>query len=314
MRKFALMLLALLSFVFLTCGSGNYVSQAQVYGDEDTEYILYNYHPELYRYYSAGVLRVNSIRQVVRYDGTVDYRVNYDYVRYYYSDAEKINAVMTYLPDLYVKYINGQIMINYVWRYVESGNICHAASYRYYFNSYYSVYYPRVHKYYYMMPLPPPRHIGPVHHHNHNHYSPGYNHHPGGPKPGGMGPGGNHHNDHRPNGPGTHGGGPKPGGNNGSVRPGPGSGNGGGYNPPRSSGGSQGSRVGGTSPAHHGSPSTARPSTSSPSRGSSYGGGYRSGQPTHHSSPSSSPSRSSYGGSSHSGSHGRSQSRAGGRR
>ena len=133
--------------VLLTaCGASKYTSQRTVQEMDEVSYVLANYYPQLHTYYMEGVLRVNSLKEVVLPDGTVDYKVKYNFVRYYYRDFnERIAAVKTNYPELYDMYISGVIDIDSVYKYVEkdTGRIRLHVSYSKIYDYYYN-YYPRV--------------------------------------------------------------------------------------------------------------------------------------------------------------------------
>lgn len=127
-----------------SCGTARYVSQRTVNEMDEISYVLANYYPQLHTYYMEGVLRVNSLKEVVLPDGTVDYKVKYDFVRYYYTDFnEKIAAVKANYPELYEMYVSGVIDLGSVYRYVDrdSGRIRLHVSYSRIYDYYYH-YYP----------------------------------------------------------------------------------------------------------------------------------------------------------------------------
>lgn len=147
------LLIVILTSLFLTsCGTANYgtVYSDDVYGAQSIPYVLSNYYPGLYEYYKEGVLRVTSIKEITLADGTIDYRVKYRFVKYYYdTQAEKMEIVKAFYPELYQMYINGVIDINSVYKYVDknTGKLNYRVSYS------------RIYDYY------------------HYYYSPGYIHH-----------------------------------------------------------------------------------------------------------------------------------------
>jgi hypothetical protein len=113
---------------------------------DEVSYVLANYYPQLHSYYMEGVLRVNSLKEVVLADGTVDYKVKYSFVRYYYRDFnERIAAVKANYPELYDMYISGVIDIDSVYKYVdkETGAIRLKVNYSRIYDYYYR-YYPGV--------------------------------------------------------------------------------------------------------------------------------------------------------------------------
>lgn len=144
MKRFYLLLVMALVLSVSSCGTARYVSQRTVNEMDEISYVLANYYPQLHTYYMEGVLRVNSLKEVVLPDGTVDYKVKYDFVRYYYTDFnEKIAAVKANYPELYEMYVSGVIDLGSVYRYVDrdSGRIGLHVSYSRIYDYYYH-YYP----------------------------------------------------------------------------------------------------------------------------------------------------------------------------
>ena len=74
MKRILAIIVALL-LVVTSCGTARYVSQRNVREIDKISYVLYNQYPQLYEYYLEGVLRVNSMKEVVRPDGTLDYKI-----------------------------------------------------------------------------------------------------------------------------------------------------------------------------------------------------------------------------------------------
>ena len=110
MKRFYLLLVMALMLAVSSCGTARYANQRSVNEMDEISYVLANYYPQLHTYYMEGVLRVNSLKEVVLPDGTVDYKVKYDFVRYYYTDFnEKIAAVKANYPELYEMYVSGVI-------------------------------------------------------------------------------------------------------------------------------------------------------------------------------------------------------------
>ena len=144
MKRFYLLLVMALTLAVSSCGTARYVSQRSVNEMDEISYVLANYYPQLHTYYMEGVLRVNSLKEVVLPDGTVDYKVKYDFVRYYYTDFnEKIAAVKANYPELYEMYVSGVIDLGSVYKFVDrdSGRIRLHVSYSRIYDYYYH-YYP----------------------------------------------------------------------------------------------------------------------------------------------------------------------------
>ena len=144
MKRFYLLLVMALTLAVSSCGTARYANQRSVNEMDEISYVLANYYPQLHTYYMEGVLRVNSLKEVVLPDGTVDYKVKYDFVRYYYTDFnEKIAAVKANYPELYEMYVSGVIDLGSVYKYVDrdSGRIRLHVSYSRIYDYYYH-YYP----------------------------------------------------------------------------------------------------------------------------------------------------------------------------
>lgn len=182
-----------------SCATASY-AQRPIREMDEVSYVLANHYPQLHTYYMEGLLKVNSIKEVVLPDGTLDYRIKYDYVRFHYRDIrDKLEIVKVYYPELYDMYVNGVIDFNSVYRYVDrnTGEIKLHVSYRRLYDYYYE-YYPiyrgvgRIHYAPRRYPMAP-RRMQPAPHPSPN---PGHGPHirQGGNRPpqGGYGPGGNH--------------------------------------------------------------------------------------------------------------------------
>ena len=119
MKKIQLLLIVLISFFVTSCATAGY-AQRSVREMDEVSYILANYYPELHAYYMEGVLDVDSLREVRLEDGTVDYKVKYHFIKYYYRNhTEMIEVLNTHFPDYYQMYINGIIRIRGIYKYVE---------------------------------------------------------------------------------------------------------------------------------------------------------------------------------------------------
>lgn len=159
MKKFLLTLMMMLT-VLVSCGTTNYVSRRTVNEMDEISYVLANYYPQLHEYYMEGVMDVDYMKEVVLEDGTVDYKIKYHFMRYYYKNySDRIEALKLHFPELYQMYVSGVIEINSLYKYVEkkSGIIRHHCSYSRIYDYYYN-YYPRLggsHIYYRARPLRP---------------------------------------------------------------------------------------------------------------------------------------------------------------
>ena len=183
----------MLTIIVSSCGTASYASRRTVNEMDEISYVLANYYPQLHEYYMEGVLDVTSLKEVVLEDGTVDYKVKYRFIRYYYRNhTDKMEALKLHFPELYEMYISGVIEINSLYKYVEkdTGRIRHHCSYSRIYDYYYN-YYPRLggsHIYYRPRPLPPaPRPAPRVQPNPPRPNNPGGN--PGGGRPGGNGGG-----------------------------------------------------------------------------------------------------------------------------
>lgn len=164
MKKFYLILLMILTIIVSSCGTASYASRRTVNEMDEISYVLANYYPQLHNYYMEGVMDVDSMKEIVLEDGTVDYKIKYHFIRYYYRNySDRIDALKLHFPELYELYVSGVIDINSVYKYVDknTGAIKHHCSYSRIYDYYYR-YYPRyngVHINYYrprVRPTPPP--------------------------------------------------------------------------------------------------------------------------------------------------------------
>lgn len=141
MKKILTMLM--LTVALVSCATTRYANQRTVNQMDEVSYVLANYYPQLHEYYMEGVLRVNSLKEIVLQDGTVDYKVKYDFVRYYYRDFnEKMQVVKETYPEIYEMYISGVIDINSVYKYVDRNtgriklHVSYSRIYDYYYRHY----------------------------------------------------------------------------------------------------------------------------------------------------------------------------------
>ena len=145
MKKFYLIIMTLLLFV--SCSTTNYLSRRNVYEMDEISYVLANYYPQLHYYYMEGVLDIDSMKEVTLEDGTLDYKIKYHFIRYYYRNySERMEIMKVHFPELYQMYTNGVIEVNSLYKYVEksTGKIRHHISYRNIYDYYYR-YYPGLH-------------------------------------------------------------------------------------------------------------------------------------------------------------------------
>ena len=156
MKKIFLMLLAT---IIVGCASTQYIPRTAAEMDE-IAYILETYHPELYFYYVEGVLRIKSVSEIVLEDGTSDYIVDYDFVRYNCRTYEEKLAVLEeHYPELYRRYRNGTIVVRSIYKEVDrrTGRIEYNVSYRYNYGSYYEYPYVVIRRGIDPLFTPPPR-------------------------------------------------------------------------------------------------------------------------------------------------------------
>lgn len=159
MKKFYVFIMMLIMLV--SCGTTNYVSRRTVSEMDEISYVLANYYPQLHNYYMEGVLDVDSMKEIVLEDGTVDYKIKYHFMRYYFRNySDRIETLKVHFPELYEMYVSGVIEINSLYKYVEksTGRIRYHCNYDRIYDYYYR-YYPRyngTHIYYYRPRVQPP--------------------------------------------------------------------------------------------------------------------------------------------------------------
>lgn len=147
MRNFLITLMMALMVSVSSCGTTRYANQRSVTAMDEVSYVLANYYPQLHEYYMQGVLKVTSLKEVVLPDGEVDYKVKYNFIRYYYRDFnDRMEAVRTAYPEIYEMYISGVIDINSVYKYVERDtgriklHVSYSRIYDYYYRHYPGIY------------------------------------------------------------------------------------------------------------------------------------------------------------------------------
>ncbi len=166
MKTIKLLMLTIISFIIVSCASTANLTYQRIDNEENIAYVLSTYYPQLYQYYDEGVLKVNSIKEVVLENNIIDYKIKYKFVRrYYYNDyAEMAIILKEHFPELYDMYTKGIIEINSIYKYVDrdTGRIRYHVSYRNIYDTYYNIYHgPRYRGYYrpnYRATPPPPRH------------------------------------------------------------------------------------------------------------------------------------------------------------
>jgi len=166
MKTIKLFILSIISFIFISCASTASLTYNPIYDEDNISYILSTYYPQLYTYYDEGVLKVNSVKEVVLEDNIIDYKIKYKFVRrYYYNDyAEMASILKDHFPELYDMYTKGIVEINSIYKYVDrdTDKIRYHVSYRNIYDTYYNTYPTVRYRGYYRpnyRPTPiPPRH------------------------------------------------------------------------------------------------------------------------------------------------------------
>ena len=163
MKKFSLLLVLISSMIFISCATASYANQRRVKEMDEISYVLANHYPQLYTYYMEGVLDVDSMKEVVLEDGTVDYKVKYHFMKYYYRNhSEMMEVLKNHFPELYQMYLNGVIDITGIYKYVDkdTGVIRNHVLYRRIYDFYYErtiIPYSHTKLYYRPRPMPLPR-------------------------------------------------------------------------------------------------------------------------------------------------------------
>ena len=173
MKKIIALLVGIL--LVMSCSAQRYANQRTVREMDEVSYVLANYYPQLHEYYTEGVLRVNSMKEIVLEDGTVDYKINYDFIRYYYRDFnQRMEVLKETYPELYNMYVSGVIDVRSMYKYVDKNtgqikiHVSYKSIYDYYYNYYPNIRGGAVHIYQYrprpypmaprrMQPTPAPR-------------------------------------------------------------------------------------------------------------------------------------------------------------
>ena len=103
MKTIKLLMLTIISFIIVSCASTASLTYQRIDNEENIAYVLSTYYPQLYQYYDEGVLKVNSIKEVILEDNIIDYKIKYKFVRrYYYHDyAEMASILKDHFPELF---------------------------------------------------------------------------------------------------------------------------------------------------------------------------------------------------------------------
>jgi len=84
MKRFLFIIIAAL-VILSSCGVSRYQTQRHIYDDNEVALILHDHYPQLYTYYINGYLRVISLKELVLLDGTLDYKLRYEFIYYPYE-------------------------------------------------------------------------------------------------------------------------------------------------------------------------------------------------------------------------------------
>lgn len=87
--------------------------------------ILRMYYPQLYNYYSEGLLEIVSMREKIYPGGRKDWDIKRRYVRRYINDArQRLRVLQRYYPDVYELTRYGAATVREMYEYVDnSGRI-----------------------------------------------------------------------------------------------------------------------------------------------------------------------------------------------
>ena len=84
MKRFLIIIITAL-VMLSSCGVSRYQTQRHIYDDNEVAFILHDHYPQLYTYYMNGYLRVISLKELVLLDGTLDYKLRYEFIYYPYE-------------------------------------------------------------------------------------------------------------------------------------------------------------------------------------------------------------------------------------
>ena len=118
MKKIATVLM--LALMMLSCSAGRNISVANAQNYFDAEQVFYTQYPELVQFYENGLIKLTSLKENVNENGIAEYDVKYKFVRHYYrTRAEKAECLRENFPDMYVLYVNGNIEVTKLYKYVD---------------------------------------------------------------------------------------------------------------------------------------------------------------------------------------------------
>ena len=130
MKKFYLLMAALVGLVVVSCGTAKYTSQETITDEAKVSQIINEYYPKLQEYLDAGVVQVASVKEQTLADGETQYDVKYKFINNYYEEEELTALLKDRYPDIYWGQKVGRVKDVVAYKFVDDkGNIATNVSY-----------------------------------------------------------------------------------------------------------------------------------------------------------------------------------------
>ena len=119
MKKFILILSNILLLV--SCGaSKNLIDLTRdIKNPTEQRLVLFENYPQLYVYYTHGLMDISSMREFRLADGSRDWKLKYKLKKRYITDySEQMNVLKANFPEVYNLYSSGRASIDNIYEYV----------------------------------------------------------------------------------------------------------------------------------------------------------------------------------------------------
>ena len=123
-----------IALTLLSCGVAKEraISSRMIKSPSEQATILLNNYPQLYEYYTEGVLNLYSMREMQYADGRKDWKLGYIFKHYTISDyGEKMQILKSHFPEIYNLFTQGKATIDELYKFVgKDGKIKYNVSWR----------------------------------------------------------------------------------------------------------------------------------------------------------------------------------------
>ena len=123
-----------IAVISISCGTAKngVQSSRMIHSTGEQCAILLEHYPQLYSYYTEGVMKLWSIKEIQFADGTKDWKVKYGLKSLIISDySEQMEILKSHFPEIYNLYSQGKATISLIYKYVaKDGSIRYNVSWR----------------------------------------------------------------------------------------------------------------------------------------------------------------------------------------